>query len=273
MNTPNIDLSAYVRRIGYEGDAAPTLATLRALHQLHARSIAFENLDPLLRRPVSLDPAALERKLVHAGRGGYCFEQNGLLLNVLRALGFRVTGLGARVLWMQSEDAITPRSHMLLHVQLDEGDYLADVGFGGLTLTDPLRFATDLEQQTSLEPFRLLALDRGYKLQVKLAGDWRTQYRFELTEQYAPDYEVGNWYVSTHPNSHFVQRLIVARPHERGRYALAGRELARYDAQGGVERTTLTSTSELHDALTDLFQITLPEGPELDTLLTRIAQG
>jgi len=86
-----VDLAAYFRRIGYAGDTAPTLDLLRAVQLAHAQTIPFENLNPLLRWPVRLDPESLERKLVQDGRGGYCFELNTLLRHVLEELAFRVT--------------------------------------------------------------------------------------------------------------------------------------------------------------------------------------
>ena len=114
-----IDLDGYFQRIGHEGPRKPTLETLRALHVRHTEAIPFENLNPFLRRPVRLDPASLEQKLVRDGRGGYCFEQNLLFRDVLTALGYRVRGLAARVVWNAPEGAITARSHMLLLVEID----------------------------------------------------------------------------------------------------------------------------------------------------------
>ena len=133
-----IDLDAYCRRVGYDGPRTATLETLRALHLLQPQAIAFENLDPLLGRPVLLDAASLERKLLHEGRGGYCYEQNLLFAHVLRALGFNVSEHAARVLWNVPDGVKTPRSHMLLIVDLDGERYLTDVGFGGNVLTAPL---------------------------------------------------------------------------------------------------------------------------------------
>ena len=144
-----IDLDAYFRRIGFAGPAGPDRATLEALHRLHPQAIAFENLDPLLGVPVRLDPAALESKLVRSGRGGYCYEQNLLFMHVLRALGFSVRGLGARVLWGAAADAVTARAHMLLCVDLDGSRHIADVGFGGTTLTAPLRLDAEGAQRTA----------------------------------------------------------------------------------------------------------------------------
>lgn len=95
----------------------------------HAEAIPFENLNPLLRWPVRLDAPSLQRKMVRAGRGGYCFEQNLLLSHALTALGFRVTGLAARMLWNVPEGVVTPRGHMLLCVDIDEQPYIVDVGF------------------------------------------------------------------------------------------------------------------------------------------------
>ena len=140
----SVDLDAYFARIAYDGPREPTLAVLRALHQKHPDAIPFENLDVLLGKPISLDPAAVDAKLIGAGRGGYCYEQNSLFKRVLTALGFEVTGLIARVQWMVPADApARPRSHMVLGVKLpgDEGNetWLADVGFGGCVLTGPLR--------------------------------------------------------------------------------------------------------------------------------------
>jgi N-hydroxyarylamine O-acetyltransferase len=122
-NAP-INLDAYFQRIGYTGDRSPTLATLQAIHQRHAQTIAFENLNPLSKQPVLLDLAALQQKLIHAGRGGYCFEQNLLLRSVLLALGFQLTSLSARVVWNMPEGTIMPRSHMLLQVDIDGKFYI-----------------------------------------------------------------------------------------------------------------------------------------------------
>ena len=151
---PNFDLAAYLDRVGYRGPVAPTLEVLRALHRLHPAAIAFENLDPFLGRPVELDIESLQRKIVEGGRGGYCFEQNLLFMEALGAIGFPVSGLGARVLWRQPDDAITPRGHMLLRIELDGRIWVADVGFGGLTQTAPLLLEPGLEQQTPHETFR-----------------------------------------------------------------------------------------------------------------------
>ncbi|HEU4324977.1 MAG TPA: arylamine N-acetyltransferase, partial [Roseiflexaceae bacterium] len=269
----NAGLAAYFKRIGYEGDGAPTLATLRAIHHAHATTIAFENLTPLMRQPVNLDLPALLDKLVASGRGGYCFEQNLLLRHVLTALGFRVTGLAARVRWNVPDGVVTARGHMLLRVDLADGPYLADVGFGGLTLTAPLRLAPDLVQQTPHEPFRLVEHGAGYALQGQVGGEWRPVYTFELQEQHQPDYEVSSWYLSNHPRSHFITSLIVARPDTGRRYALHNNQLSVHQLGGPSERRTLATVDELCATLERDFRITLPDRAALATALAGVLRS
>ena len=250
--------------------ACPRSSTLAELQLRHARAIAFENLNPLLGWPVRLDAAALERKLVAERRGGYCYEQNLLLSHVLRALGFQVTGLAARVLWTYyPADAITARTHQLLRVDLDDGPYLVDVGFGGQTLTGPLRLEPDLEQATPHEPFRIVQAGSGFKMQSKVGAEWKTLYRFDLEEVFQPDYEVLNYYAATHPKSLFVNALVVARPATDRRYALFNNQLAVHHLGGPSERRALTTVAEVKETLERTFLLNLPDAPELDRAIAR----
>src|SRR5688572_5587915 len=164
--TSEVDVDAYCARIGYAGPRSVSLDTLAAMHLQHPQAIPFENLNPLLRWPVRLDAPSLQQKLVRDGRGGYCYEHNLLLSHVLRQLGFRLTWLAGRVLWNVPEGTVRPRSHMLLLIELDDLRYVADVGFGGGTLTAPLRLEVDIEQRTPHEPFRLIASGEGFVMQV-----------------------------------------------------------------------------------------------------------
>jgi len=280
MKTPTptaLDLDAYFQRIGYHGDRCATLETLQAIHLAHAESIAFENLTSLLQQPVPLDLPSLQHKLIHQRRGGYCFEQNLLLHSVLLTLGFQVTNLAARVLWNLPEHTLTPRSHMLLQVELEGERYLADVGFGGLTLTAPLLLTPDIKQTTPHEPFRLIASDDVYILQANIAQAWQSLYRFDLQVQQLPDYEVSNWYVSTHPQSLFVNSLIVAKPDSGCRYALRNNQLSTHYLDGHTEHKVLSTVSELRAALEELFglqlsTINLPGNCEASPTLDRTLQ-
>lgn len=254
-----IDLDAYFARIGYDGPRTPTLETLKAIHHAHALTIPFENLDVLAKRPINLDLASLQKKLVADRRGGYCFEVNALFAAALRALGFEFTTLIGRVRWMAPEEADTARLHMLIRVDLPEGPYIADVGFGGLTMTGPIRFETGIEQQTPHEPRRLLAHDDGFELQAKIAGEWTPIYRFTLEPHRETDYEVANWYTSTHPSSIFVQVLIAGLPQEGKWLSLLNCDFKIRGLDGKAEARKLESVDEIAEVLGTYFGIQLSE--------------
>jgi N-hydroxyarylamine O-acetyltransferase len=236
---------------------------LQALHNLHPQAIAFENLDPLFGNlPVRLDPESLVDKLVRKRRGGYCFEQNLLFGAMLSALGFGVTGLSARIRWNQHDDERTPRGHMLLKVHAEGAEYIADVGFGALTLTSALRLGTDREQQTPHERFRLVERNGLYRLDAEFGADWRPVYVFDLQAQVLGDNEIANYYLSSHPSSHFRDTLIAARPFDWGRYALLGNRFTVHTFDAPSQRTLLTSVAELRDILASHFLIDVPRNHE-----------
>jgi N-hydroxyarylamine O-acetyltransferase len=263
------DLDSYLARIRYDGPRTPTLETLRAIQLLHPQAIAFENLNPLLGIPVRLDLESLQQKLIHGRRGGYCFEHNGVLLHALRALGFRITGLAARVVWNQPNDMMPPRSHMVLRVALDEGIYIADVGFG-MSPTAPLRLEAGIEQRTPHEPFRLLQSDGHFTLQCKLKDEWTSFYQFDLQEQAPVDYQVANHYVSTWPSSHFVQSLIAARATPEGRYGLRNNRLSIHRLNGESEHRVLANAAEVSAVLGDLFGVVVPDEQAFAAALARL---
>ena len=265
-----VDIDTYFQRIGYTGPRTATLETLSAIHLLHPQAIPFENLDPLLKRPTLLDLAALERKMLHDGRGGWCYEQNLLFKHVLQALGFRVTGLAARVTWNVPEGAIRPRTHMLLRIDFDAVPYVADVGFGGLTLTGPLRLDPDMEQPTPHETFRLIKADGDFVLQVLISDTWKSVYRFDLQPQTLADYEVSNWYLANHPESRFVNNLMAARVTSDRRYGLFKNKLSTHHLHGYSEQRTVTSAAELRHTLETTFAISLPDEPGLEATLERL---
>jgi N-hydroxyarylamine O-acetyltransferase len=250
-------LAAYFDRIGYTGPQQATSETLHALHRLHPQVIPFENLDTLLGRTPRLDLESVFAKLVSARRGGYCYEHNLLFRAVLDTLGFETTGLAARVLW-NDPAAMTPRTHMMLLVETPDDTWLADVGFGSMTLSAPLLFDTGREQATPHEPFRLDLIERGdFMLQVKLGDAWRPIYRFDLEPQFPADYAMANHYVSTYPESIFVDHLIVARVMPGQRQTLFDTTLTQ---RGETESTQeskreLTSAAELRGVLQDTFEL------------------
>jgi N-hydroxyarylamine O-acetyltransferase len=268
-----LDLDAYFGRVGYDGPATPILATLTRLHALHAAAIPFENLSPFLGEPVRLDIASLQDKLIARGRGGWCFEQNLLFAHALGRIGFEVTHLAARVRWNVPANVTTARSHCLLRVPVEGRDYIADVGFGGQTLTAPLRLEPGIEQATPHEPYRIVASGGGYALESRFGGEWQALYTFEMHEQQLADYEVSNWYLCNHPQSIFVTGLVAARAGASERHALRNTRYSIHQPDGRTERRILSSAGEIREALEGPFAITLPDSPNLDEKLAALVES
>lgn len=259
-----IDLAAYRQRIGHAGALDATVETLRALHAAHATTIIFENLDPLFGRIAALDPMALERKLVHDRRGGYCFEHNLLFKTVLEALGFAVTGLAARV--RLGAPGLRPRSHALLRVDIDNQTWIADVGFGALGLLDPLPLIAGPVFETPLVSFRLRRDSALWVVEARWSDDWNDLYAFGEEAYHQIDYEVAHYYTASHPSSPFVNGLMVQRIGRERRLMLRNNALSILD-RDGMQRRRLASGAELADLLADAFGLSLPAGCQLPATL------
>jgi N-hydroxyarylamine O-acetyltransferase len=264
----NVNLNAYFERLGFAGSIAPTLATLEILHELHPAAIPFENLDPLMDQPVLLDQQSLEHKLLHNRRGGFCFEQNTLFMRVLRELDYSVRGYAARVLWGHPEGAVRPLSHMVLAVDIGGSTYLADVGFGGTTLTAPLKLKADVEQATPHETFRLIAIDKTFRLEVQIEDNWQPIYQFEPVEQTEDDYAALSQTIAAQHRSRDL--LLAARSEKDRRYNLFMNRLTIHSIGGERERHILSSPAELRDVLSGRFGINLPAAELVDPVLERV---
>ncbi len=254
-----LDLPGYLRRIGYAGEIAPTRQALEALHLAHATQIPFENLDILLGRPIALDLESIQAKLVGQRRGGYCFEHNLLFAAVLREFGFSLIQLAARV--RHRTTAILPRSHMLLLVEAEGSRWVADVGFGGEGLLLPVPFGSGAEVRHFAWTYRVIeeAGASTWVLQSRREDGWLDLYAFSLEPQLAVDYEIANHYMSTHPNSRFVETLTVQLPGPQRRMILRNRELIEDRGEVGAGRT-VANDDELLQVLQETFGLRFPPG-------------
>jgi N-hydroxyarylamine O-acetyltransferase len=272
FDSGGFDLNAYLERVGFNRrPAIPGLSAMRDLVLAHTRTIPFENLNALLRRPVPLDIASIQEKLVRGGRGGWCYEHNLLFGTVLTAMGYNVTGLAGRVVWNVPAGVVRGRTHMVLLVALPDGRYIVDVGFGGCTPTAPLRLQAGIEQATPHEPFRLTETNGGYLLEVRLDNSWKGLYAFDLQPQVLADYEMPNWFLGNHPASHFLLGVVAARVERDRRFALRNTELAVHFPRQPTERRTLASGADIRQALEEVFQIRVPREPEVDEVFARLA--
>jgi len=252
-----LDLSGYLERIGYSGDLSPSRSVLEALHLAHATHIPFENLDILLGRPIRLDLASLQAKLVKDRRGGYCFEQNLLFSAVLRQLGFSVTSLAARVRYRTT--AILPRTHMLLLVDLAGEQWLTDVGFGADGLLLPVSMKASQGVRQFKWAYRVVEEAGLWVLQSLAEGVWMDLYAFSLEPQQAVDYEIANHYVSTHPSSRFVRMLTAQLQSPEVRHVLRDRELVEDRGETATTRI-LADEDELLEVLKHTFRLEFPPG-------------
>jgi N-hydroxyarylamine O-acetyltransferase len=260
-----IDLDAYLNRLGAGRPSVPSVDALRDLHKRHVGAIAFEAIDVLLGQEIDLQPQRLEAKLVVAGRGGYCFEQNMLFRYALEALGFDVELLIARSRWGRPLEDVRPRTHMALRVRLDGRDWLCDVGSPRSILAAPLLMSDHRPQASAFEPLRLSRTYNELRLEAFAAGDWRPVYDLVLTPQLDVDLLAGNWFASTHPTSPFRQALIVSRQMEGVRLALLENRLSIRRPGTPTEYRRL-SVEALADSLRGDFN--LPVAPAWTQMLT-----
>jgi N-hydroxyarylamine O-acetyltransferase len=271
MSEPRLnDRALYLRRLGFDGPPAPALETLQQLQLRHTGAFPFENLTTLSGEPVLIDLPSIEQKVLHNGRGGYCYELNYLYLILLQELGFDARGISGRVVMGQPEGAWTARTHRLSLVTLDGVRYITDVGFGGMVPTAPLLLDSPAEQFTPHEPYRIEKHEDGYTLHAKVGDEWRAMYIFDLQRQEDIDYSVGNWYVSTHPESSFAKQLMVARTGEGWRRTLNNGSFAIHRIGHESERRQVDDVPQLSALLESEFGIRVPPHATLMHTLERL---
>lgn len=251
-------IEAYFARIGYTGPAQPTAETLHALQQLHNESVPYENLDIMRGVPLSLEVADIYDKVVTRGRGGYCFELNGLFAWLLREIGFEVSEYFAR--YLRDEPTLPMRRHRVLLVQTQQGEtYLCDVGIGAFVPTFPLRFEPYAEQPQRQDIYRIIPDDMlGYIVQEKRQGQWLPLISFTLEKQYgALDFLAISWYCETHPDSIFRRANMVSMRTPTGRKPLDGRTFKHFDGDN-VTVTQADDDEQFHALLQQYFSIVVP---------------
>jgi N-hydroxyarylamine O-acetyltransferase len=254
------DQSAWLERIGYTGPLTPTLETLNRLIFAHAHVICYETLDIMLGRPPKLDVPTLQAKMIAGKRGGYCFEQNMLFRAALRSLGYRITSLQGRVVRGLAIDAPRPAIHMLLQVELPEGPYLADVGFGNLAPTCALSLKPLVEQETPHEVMRFIDVGGELTLQARFKHGWEHIYRLIPYPRYDGEYEITNWYTATHPETPYQGNIIVAKPGpNRTRITMYNARVTVRDAEGRADKRWLANDSEYHDMLRGEFGLNMSD--------------
>jgi len=245
---------AYFERIGYRGPLAPTAEVLRDLHRAHMLSVPFENLDIVLGRKIVCDEDAFVRKIVDRRRGGFCYELNGAFAGLLRAIGFQVTLLSARV--PREDGTDSPEfDHLTLRIDLAE-PWLADVGFGDSFL-EPLELRSGAERSQDGWTYRVA--DCGESLFVERTereGAWKRQYSFTLAPRSLSDFAAMCHYHQTSLESPFTRTSVCSMATPDGRITVADRKLI-LTRNGSREERLLASDPEWRAALREHFNIVL----------------
>ena len=249
-----MDTAAYLVRIGYSGSVTPGAETLCALHLAHLYTVPFENLDISLRREIRCDEACFLHKIIELRRGGFCYELNGAFAALLRALGFQVTLLSARV--AREDGGASPDfDHLALRVDLEE-PWLVDVGFGDSFL-EPLRMKPELEQEQGRHRFRIVKVGDVMIVQRQMdGGPWKSQYQFTQRAHKLEDFEERCRYQQTSPDSHFTQQRLCTVPTREGRITLSDLKLIRTIGKSREERM-LADEEEWRSALVEYFGVRL----------------
>lgn len=239
LRVSGFDLDAYYSRIGFQGTVSADFDTLRRLMRCQLFSVPFENLDVLAGTVPSLVPEEIYAKVVLHGRGGYCYEVNGIFALALEAIGIPYRLVAARPM---TYTVRRPKTHMAIIATVEGREWLCDLGFGGYGIREPVDLRwLDCDIMQDYDAFRLTKIsDKDYLLQTFTDGDWKNLYEFNLCEQELVDFEPANWLNATHPESIFVQGLIVVLQHESGKLVLSG-ERFRYVSEGKTEETFVSA--------------------------------
>jgi N-hydroxyarylamine O-acetyltransferase len=256
-----LDLDAYIARIGWDGSTYPGFGTLAGLLRAHMSNIPFENLDVLLGRPIRLDLESVQNKLVHARRGGYCFEHATLFAAVLEALGFKPLRHTARVTVFVPRNA-APRTHMFLTVDVAEGSFVIDPGFGALAPRVPVPLAEGAQARHDEELHAMVRDGPLWILRARSGDKTVDAWVSTLEEDNLVDFELGNHYTASHPNSLFVNRIAMRALTSDGRVTVSNRDVNVW--RGNVPEThQLADRKALRALLNEYFGFDLPEVEQL----------
>lgn len=220
----------------------------------HVCHIPFENLSVLLEEGISLEEKDLEHKLVTSSRGGYCFEQNGIMLGILNQIGFDVKPLAGRVRIDRPRDFLPPRTHLFLIVTIGGKEWIYDAGVGSLSLTAPILFELNTEQSTPHESRRIVREDGAFFHQAFVGSEWKDVYEFSGELMPKIDREVSNWWTSTCPEARFSQNLMASLSLESGeRIAILNDRFTRKKNGEILEAIDIRTSAQLIEILANRF--------------------
>lgn len=243
----------YLNRIGAAGlEIRADLPSLRSLQRAHLLNVPFENLDIHWKRPIALDLEKFRAKIVDEGRGGFCYELNGLFNELLLDLGFRTRLISARA--FSGTDHGPEFDHAAIIVTIGADEYLADVGFGAFA-ADPLRMAFEEKQNDSNGVFVIRKFNDEYIEVAKLVGEsFRSEYIFMNTARELSEFTEMCDFQQHSPESHFVEGKLCSIMTETGRKTLTDRSFIITTGQKKNEMP-VTSEKDFYETLVREFGI------------------
>ncbi len=244
-----MEVGPYLKRIGYDGPLDQTAETLRELHRAHLLNVPFENLDIPLGNKIAISVQSFYDKIVGRGRGGFCYELNGLFGWLLEEIGFEVTYHSARV--FEGEELTPDFDHLVLQVHLEQR-WLADVGFGD-SILEPMCLDEFAEQEQQESWYRLSRKEDDWTvLRWRPSSTWKPQYGFTLVSRRLEEFSEMCEYHQTSPDSSFTQKRICSMATETGRISLSDMRLIITES-GVREERELSSIDEYGRALRSYF--------------------
>lgn len=251
-------ISRFFQRIGMERDTKVemTVDFLGRVQRGCVLNLAYENLDILAGKPLLLEPDALYEKIVVCGRGGYCFELNGLLTHMLREMGFTVTERFAR--FLRGETSVPMRRHRVTIVHMPEGDYLCDIGVGQIAPRLPLKIEEGSVQEQNGESYRFTRdAQHGWVLWDLHHGVWREYICFSDEAVYEVDFVQPSFYCEKHPDSPFNKDYMLAIKTEAGRRTIDGRCYKEFAGEQLIHIEEGISDERLHSLMAHEFRLTV----------------
>ena len=251
-----LDIGRFLARIGLEPAASvkTDLDFLGRVQESCVLSIAYENLDILAGRAIDLEPEALYEKIVVRGRGGYCFELNGLLAHMLEEMGFAVTERFSR--YLRGEPEIPMRRHRIAIVTLPDGDYMCDIGVGQIAPRFPLKVEAGLVQQQNGETYKFERDPKhGWVLWDLHHGQWREYICFTDDEAYEVDFVQPSFFCEAHPDSVFNKEPMIAIKTKEGRRTIDGRVYKVFEGEELVHIEEDISDARMAELLAGEFKL------------------
>jgi N-hydroxyarylamine O-acetyltransferase len=254
IEAPSFNLQHYFDRIKFSEPVELNFEGIKKLMQSQLFSVPFENIDVQAGKVISLKGDAIVEQIVGQNRGGYCYQINGLFSLALQEIGVPHYYVAACPLVNPGQN---PKTHLAIIATIEEEEYLIDLGFGGNSIREPLKLSeTDRSIQQDFDTFTLVTTEEEeYLLQVLIGKEWSNLYSFDLTPQKWIDFKPANHYNYSHPDSFFVQNLIVVLQNPLGKKMLFKNEIK--SVTRGVSEIVSFEKDQLHNILATEFNITI----------------